>query len=138
MSQHKASYPIQGLTSTAPSTTNSASASKPVVVVESYYDATTKRWYRKYSDGWIEQGGYYDNGSGMTNYQQLTVTFGSDYNFTEAPLMVHCMQYSTGDTGSGYAGLYGVSDVSATGFTYCVGYTGNGNSTGFYWTAKGI
>ena len=121
----------------APTTTNAASKTRPVTVVESSYDSTTKRWYRKYSDGWIEQGGYFDNGSGMGARTRYAVTFGSGMEFTQTPLFIHCCQNSSG-SGSGYQGLYGVESVSASGFTYMTGYSGNNNSTGFYWTAKGL
>ncbi|MBQ3350251.1 MAG: hypothetical protein IJG38_07615 [Thermoguttaceae bacterium] len=35
-----------------------ASASNPVFIVRTYYNSATNEWYRKYSDGVIEQGGY--------------------------------------------------------------------------------
>ena len=44
-----------------------ASATKPAVVVTSYKSGTS--WYRIYSDGWIEQGGYISlNPSGKVNF----------------------------------------------------------------------
>lgn len=46
-----------------------ASATKPAVVVESYRSGTS--WYRVYSDGWIEQGGY---ATGITNHTGSTIT----------------------------------------------------------------
>lgn len=136
MPQHTSCSPIDRLTTTAPGTTNAASKREPISVVESSYNPTTKRWYRKYSDGWIEQGGYYGVTGTWSNYDAFDVTF-DDYPFTQAPVMIHCVQASSG-SGSGYQGLYGVSNVSATGFTYNTGYTANANSSGFYWTAKGI
>lgn len=47
-------------------TTTGATASTSVVIIESYYsndldNGNTNRWYRKYSDGRIEQGGYATN-----------------------------------------------------------------------------
>ena len=138
--QHKNLNAIDGYTTTAPSSTVlTVPANKPITVVESSYDTTTKRWYRKYSDGWIEQGGYYEVTGSWSSYAKFTVTFGSDYNFTSTPVMIHCMQVTTAPSASGpIQGLYGVSDVSSTGFTYCTGYTGNDKSVGFYWTAKGM
>lgn len=41
-------------------------------VVESYQSGST--WYRKYSDGWVEQGGTIDNGSSTHSFSKL-VTF---------------------------------------------------------------
>jgi hypothetical protein len=53
-----------------------ASATKPAVVVESQYNSTS--WYRKYSDGWIEQGGIISpmqtgNNNNQTNYSTVTL-----------------------------------------------------------------
>jgi len=139
MPQHINLNAIDGYTATAPSATElTVPDKKPISVVESSYNATTKRWYRKYSDGWIEQGGYYAVTGEWANYAQFTVNFGDGYEFTQAPVMIHCIQTATASNGSGYPGLYGVSEVSATSFTYCTGYTGNASSTGFYWVAKGI
>lgn len=42
---------------TQPTTTSTATPYKPVVCIENYYDEETGDWYRKYSDGFIEQGG---------------------------------------------------------------------------------
>lgn len=137
MPQHINLNAIDGYTTTAPgSTALVVPDRKPITVIESSYDTTTKRWYRKYSDGWIEQGGYYEVAGTWANYAQFTVTFGTGYEFTEVPF-IHCIQVSSG-SGSGYQGLYGVMNPSTTGFTYCTGYTGNANSIGFYWTAKGL
>lgn len=136
--QHKNLNAIDGYTTTAPSSMALVvPVRKPITVVQTYYDTTTKRWFRKYSDGWIEQGGFYEVTGTWANYAKFTVTFGADYNFTQAPLMIHCIQVTSGSD-SGYQGLYGVSDVSASGFTYNTGYITNANSTGFYWTAKGL
>lgn len=138
MPQHINLNAIDGYTTTAPgSTVLVVPDRKPITIVESSYDATTKRWYRKYSDGWIEQGGYYSVSGTWGNYQAFNVNFGSGFEFSQAPVFVHCACTSTG-SGSGYQGLYGVSNVSASGFTYCTGYITNANSTGFYWIAKGI
>lgn len=136
--QHKNLNAIDGYTTTAPSSTELVvPKNKPITVVESNYDATTKRWYRKYSDGWIEQGGYYEVTGTWANYAQFAVTFGDGYEFTQAPVMIHCIQDSTG-SGTGYQGLYGVANVTVSGFTYWTGYITNAKSVGFYWTAKGL
>ena len=136
--QHKNLNAIIGYTTTAPSSTVlTVPAKKPITVVESSYDTTNKRWFRKYSDGWIEQGGYYEVSGTWSNYAKFEVIFGVGYNFTQAPLMVHCIQVTSGSDG-GYQGLYGVSDITATGFTFCTGYITNAKSLGFYWTAKGL
>lgn len=54
------------------------------VVVDSYYDSTTGDWWRKYSDGWVEQGGTLGDGS-LQNYITVTKTFlvpFADINYT--------------------------------------------------------
>lgn len=51
-----------------------ASATKPAVVVESYRSGNT--WYRKYSDGWIEQGGTF------TGHSRADTVY--TYNFAKA------------------------------------------------------
>ncbi|MBQ0066794.1 MAG: hypothetical protein KBS60_01210 [Phascolarctobacterium sp.] len=56
---------------TQPTTTSTASPYKPVVCIENYYDEETGDWYRKYSDGFIEQGGRIAAGSD----KQYTGTF---------------------------------------------------------------
>lgn len=136
--QHKNLNAIDGYTSTAPSSTALIVPDrKPITVVQSFYDSTTKRWFRKFSDGWIEQGGYYEVTGTWSNYAQFPVAFGVEYEFTETPVMIHCIQESTGSD-SGYQGLYGVANASTTGFVYWTGYITNKKSTGFYWTAKGL
>ena len=50
-----------------------ASATKPAVVVTSYRSGTS--WYRVWSDGWIEQGGYFEKERDTA----LTVTFLKPY-----------------------------------------------------------
>lgn len=44
------------IATTNATTTSSASNTRPVVVIQNYVNGT--QWYRVYSDGWIEQGGY--------------------------------------------------------------------------------
>jgi hypothetical protein len=46
-------------------------------IIEESYDASTGAWYRKYSDGWIEQGGIISS-SGST-YEEKTVTLLKPY-----------------------------------------------------------
>jgi hypothetical protein len=43
----------------------------PRYLTDSYYNAAASVWYRVYSDGWVEQGGYSDSSSNTTT----TVTF---------------------------------------------------------------
>lgn len=138
MGQHINLCPIKGLTTVAPTTTNSASKTFPVAVDTIVSDGTN--WCIKYSDGWIEQGGYVTV-SNIAAYGAVQVAFnttidGVDTTFTAAPVYVHCTATYPSATGSDFA-VYAVEDVSATGFTY----RKTNNDTylsGFYWTAKGI
>lgn len=130
--QHTNVCPIKGLTTSAPSTVSLSSVEYPISVVETYHSGNS--WYRKYSDGWIEQGGYYETDSTWSNYNTFSVTFVTE--FTAAPLMVHCIETATGSS-TGIQGLYGVQDVTKSGFTFVNTRTGS-KQTGFYWTAKGI
>ncbi len=52
---------------------------KPRVIVETYYNSSTKEWYRIYSDGWIEQGGKVTGGSSG----DFTVTFSKEMKDTD-------------------------------------------------------
>lgn len=53
---------------TKATTTSSASADAPAYIVQNYKSG--KSWYRVWSDGWIEQGGYY---SGSGNNKEVTL-----------------------------------------------------------------
>ena len=55
---------------TKATTTSSASSSKVAVVTQNYVNGTS--WYRVWSDGWIEQGGY---ASTADNTNSATITF---------------------------------------------------------------
>ena len=46
-----------------------------LVAVQRPTAANDYTWYRKYSDGWVEQGGFYDKGSVVTDWPSLTVTY---------------------------------------------------------------
>lgn len=81
-----------------------ASASKPAVVVESYKSGAT--WYRKYSDGWVEQGGAI---SISGTYQDKTITFSKAFKDTN-----YCAIVTTSDNSGCYAPC--VNEKSTTGF----------------------
>lgn len=51
----------------------------PRYLTDSYYNSTTGDWYRVYSDGWVEQGGYLANTS---DNQQRTITLLKPFNNT--------------------------------------------------------
>jgi len=66
------------LCTTAATTTTSASSTSPAVIVENYVNETF--WYRVWSDGWIEQGGYLAASS--TDYITVTITLLKSYSNT--------------------------------------------------------
>ncbi|MBQ3350252.1 MAG: hypothetical protein IJG38_07620 [Thermoguttaceae bacterium] len=129
--QHININPIRKLSTSTPSTINQVGVLSPVTVVETYHDGNN--WYRKYSDGWIEQGGY-ESISSMTQYGTKTITFITPFQTT--CLNVHCGIEISGVSGRD-AGLHGIQDVSTIGFTWTNGDQAT-TQTGIYWTAKGI
>jgi hypothetical protein len=50
------------------------------VLVESYTDPETHQWYRVYSDGWCEQGGYISTSNSVTDWNLLKPY--TDTNYT--------------------------------------------------------
>ncbi len=113
-------------------TPTGASASNPVFIVETYYNSTTKEWYRKYSDGVIEQGGRLNN-----LYKDNTVsgTFIKSYT-NAASISMHFTFISTSSYSERRGGL-AINSISKTGFSvHSDNYVNN--SGGYYWTARGI
>ena len=136
--QHINLCPVKTLCTTEPSSTNPASIVNPVGIDAIVCDGT--KWAIKYTDGWIEQGGYVPVSS-IASYGTTAVTFNTlidnvSVAFTSPPVYVHCTPVYTGTTSSDFA-LYGVENVSSTGFTYRKTYS-NTNLSGFYWIAKGL
>lgn len=134
--QHINLCPFTGKTTDTPSLTPKGSNAYPITLETFYVDTTTKYWYKKYSDGWIEQGGYVDPQT-MNAYSSRSVTFPAGREFVNKPIYLECQAYATG-TGSGDIGLYGVREISNSGFTYTRGSATNYNNAGFYWVAKGL
>lgn len=131
--QHININPVVKLSTDLPSTTNHAGLSAPITITETNYNSSTQKWYRKYSDGWIEQGGY-EPVSNMTNYGTVQISYAIEFPTTA--VNVHCGIEISGATGRD-AGLHGVQAVNAQGFTFT-----NGDQTtvhtGIYWIAKGF
>lgn len=129
--QHINLCPVDGITTTPPDTTNVASKRKPVVVTS--FEVSGTSWRRVYSDGWVEMGGYIEPVS-VTAYGTVAVVF--PWQFTEIPMFIKCQPVSTSTT-STINSLYGVKDVTVSGFTFQRGYSGT-VTVGFYWVAKGL
>lgn len=134
--QHININPVKGKTTTTPTSTPAGSLTYPIVEEEFYADTETKYWYKKYSDGWIEQGGYVSPQT-IAGYGSVDIVFPEGKEFVNAPIYIECQPYGTGDQG-GDVSLYGVRNISSSGFTYTRGNSVSYTNTGFYWVAKGI
>ncbi len=101
-------------------------------IVENYSSATS--WYRKYDDGWLEQGGYIATTIATSGSYALTFPI----PFTNSPLLIRTTMYAPRSSdSSGNALTLKTGTVSATGVTFMNdGY--NTNKQGFYWEACGI
>lgn len=103
-----------------------------IKIVENYTGPTN--WYRKYSNGWIEQGGYV----------ATTISTGGSYaltfpvEFTAEPITLRTTVYAPRSSdSSGNALTVKSSTVSNTSVTFL--NDGNGtNKKGFYWEASGF
>lgn len=112
-------------------TTNAATSDNPVFIVETYKNGS--QWYRKYSDGVIEQGGAF---SGLSINNEFTFNFVTPFT-NPGTVMLHLTNIFAQKPSSGYRGGLSVSAITATNFTvFCDGYATN-SDTG-YWEARGV
>lgn len=113
-------------------TVNGAKSNTPVYVVETYKNGT--EWYRKYSDGVIEQGGYAD---GLSLNQEKTITFVTPYSDASS-VSIHLTNIFTSSLSS-YRGGLSVSSQTTTQFVVYSDASGTpyGNG-GLTWEARGI
>ena len=96
-----------------------------IFVTESWTDGNGE-WYRKYSDGWIEQGGFLnDNGQGTITTHSLHCAF-SNNKYT---LIISKRDTRYGNNGQSWEG---VNSTTNTSFEYELNYT-----TLAYWYACG-
>jgi len=108
----------------------------PTLVAVQYPSAANNyTWYRKYSDGWVEQGGVYDRGGYSTNWNTtilLPITM-ADSNYT--------VLLATNSIDGDHLGEHGLNFESrtTTGFAvyYYAGSTSDG-SRGASWEVKGL
>ena len=113
-------------------TTNGASSNNPVFIVETYYNSTTKEWYRKYSDGVIEQGGYGDD-----LIKDSLVTHNFVIPFTKIDtVQIHLTTVSNGAYNNLRSGLAAVLNTTTTFTLNCDTFIDN--ISGYYWEARGI
>lgn len=99
-----------------------------VFVVESWTDGTN--WYRKYSDGWVEQGG----GTRINARSTVTVTFPIAHTSVPRVLVSSGAAWSGG---TNYSGTVGVNNRTTTGFTAIQPTEDSAYWTGFNWLAMG-
>lgn len=102
-----------------------------IKLIENYSSATS--WYRKYSDGFIEQGGVVSKT--FSTDEQWTFTF--PVAFTSAPLSISAT-FMAPRTSDSYGYEVGIKKgtVTATGVTF-IGDSYGTNKTGYMWEAKG-
>lgn len=131
MAQHMTVCPIAGKTTTTPTTTEAGSVAYPITLESFVVDGTN--WRKVYSDGWVEQGGFSEPVS-MAGYASREITF--NWSFPTVCSSIEC-QPTAAAASSGDSGLYGIQDLTTTGFTFTRG-TAQTYTTGFYWIAKGF
>lgn len=113
---------------TKATTTSSASTNNPVVVTQNYNNG--KNWYRVWSDGWIEQGGYISGTRASGAW--FVVNFLK--NFTSSNRMVMLSRAETGIVDEGNVPILLDTDNSTNSFK-C--YINNTTSTRLWWYACG-
>ena len=95
---------------------------------------TNSNWYKRYDDGWIEQGGEID----VTFSSRGTYSFTFPTPFTEAPLNFNTTVHLA-KTGDQLGFELCVTSLTATGATLLYDYTtGSSSIKKVFWTAKGI
>ena len=107
-----------------------ASASNPVFIIETYKNGT--EWYRKYSDGVIEQGGWLNN---LAKDSIITNNFITSYSDATS-VSLHFTFISTGTYSDRRGGL-AINSITKTQFSVNSDNYVN-NSGGYYWTARGV
>lgn len=102
---------------------------RPAVVVESWHNGAN--WYRVWSDGFIEQGGYAVEGIANVDYGlALLKPYTADYT-----LIADVSVYTRGDGYNYFATTHAASLTHAT--VYTRGHAGTVDSRGFTWRAVG-
>lgn len=110
-------------------TTNAATSTNPVFIVETYKDGT--EWYRKYSDGTIEQGGWGDD---LVKDAEFTHNFVTAFTDTDSVNMEFTF-ISSATYSNVRGGLAMASNTTTTFNVHCDTYINNNG--GYYWRATG-
>ena len=110
---------------------DSAASNNPVYIVETYRNGT--QWYRKYSDGVIEQGGVID---GLTLNKETSYSFVVPFS-NDNTVTMHLTNIFSDTAEANYRGGLSVSTVTTTGFTvFADGFTRYASTA--YWEARGV
>lgn len=110
-------------------TTNAATDSNPVFIVETYKNGT--EWYRKYSDGTIEQGGYSTN---LVYNSTIQASFITPYTTANAKVFLTPVFSASPTQGQGGFTIQSVSTDSFV--VHMDSYIGQ--TAGYYWEATGV
>ena len=108
-----------------------AQAGGDVRLVEAWRSSDGRLWYRKWSDGWIEQGGYHPSTGNWNDYaENLNTSFNTP--FVNAKNTVQITMVGKGD-------LANPTNVTSTKFTLWIGdrLQATGVTDAFYWYACG-
>ena len=105
---------------TVPTTTSTASANAPSVVVRNYYKADTGRWFIVFSDGLIMQGGYYYPDSYISDNTSKSISFSKTFTTTNYSIVLipKFGDHATSTSGYRCALLYKTANKKTTGFTW--------------------
>lgn len=115
-----------------PTTTSSASKARPAVVIQNYVSRTS--WYRVWSDGFIEQGGYLAPTS-WTSEGTKNINFIKAFTTTQATVLA-IATYTNTDHNGYDSGQLGIPTVTKTNFACKTGHY-NGTTFGVRWAAYG-
>ncbi|MBR0238053.1 MAG: hypothetical protein IJQ39_08185 [Thermoguttaceae bacterium] len=111
-----------------------ASSDNPVFIIETYYNSTTKEWFRKYSDGVIEQGGYRTDLPSSRG--EVAFNFIESYQSTNANVRITPVFDATPSETTRNGGI-AVKTVTASGCTIYHDLPTT-LTVGYYWEARGI
>lgn len=110
-------------------TPSAATSSNPVFIVETYKNGT--EWYRKYSDGVIEQGGY---NTDLIYNSTIQASFITPYTTNTAKVFLTPVFSASPTQGQGGFTIQSVSTDSFV--VHMDSYIGQ--TAGYYWEAIGV
>lgn len=99
-----------------------------LVVIDSYSDGVD--WYRVWSDGWCEQGGYIEANNHHTNTAVTLLKAYANTNY-------NAQLTGTESVNSGDNGSWNILDGTSKTIASFYAYNSSDNSSNFYWETKG-